>query len=145
MFTLVTCTLYGTHTIINSAKTESIIPQPGVHKVSIFSTDKQSDIVVKEELKEPSLYNVVVHNNDHTSYDEVIIILMQAFQLSADQALDIATKVDTEGQGICGTYSREVADMKLLVIDVVKRQLIQTYPGRANQINMLKFTIEKAD
>jgi len=114
--------------------------------MSIFSTEKDSDIAVeeKEAIKEPSQYNVVVHNNDYTSYEEVILILSQAFQMSHDNALMIARHVDTKGQGICGTYSKEVAEMKIIIVDMVKQKLIQLMPMRSNEIHMLKFTVEKA-
>lgn len=114
--------------------------------MGIFSTktDSDSDIAVKEDLKEPSQYNVVVHNNDFTSYEEVILILTQAFQMSPDEALSVAKKVDSHGKGICGTYSKEVADMKIILVDMIKKQLIQMMPGRAREISMLQFTVEKA-
>lgn len=114
--------------------------------MSKYKEDTQSDVAIaeKEKLAEPSNYNVIVHNNDHTSYDEVIIILSQAFQMSNAEALNIAQKVDCEGKGVCGTYSKEVADMKLMIVDTVKKQLIQFMPTRVREISMLKFTVEKA-
>jgi ATP-dependent Clp protease adaptor protein ClpS len=114
--------------------------------MNIFEKEKESDIATKqdEEIKEPSQYNVVVHNNDLTSYEEVILILSQAFEMSHEEALFVANKVDSEGKGICGTYSKEIADMKLILVDVIKKQLIQMIPGRQRQIAMLKFTVEKA-
>lgn len=109
-------------------------------------TQKDSDIAVEEKtkLKEPSQYDVIVHNNDHTSYDEVILILSQAFELTHDDALEVAKEVDSNGKGICGTYSKEVADMKLVVVGMIKEHMIQLMPMRSDQINMLKFTVEKS-
>lgn len=114
--------------------------------MSKHSTEEESDIAVaeKEVIKEPSLYNVIVHNNDKTSYDEVILVLSQAFEMSHAEALSVATNVDTKGKGICGTYSKEIADMKLILVDTIKKQLIQMMPMRAQEITMLKFTVEKA-
>jgi len=114
--------------------------------MSKFSHDQESDIAVKEKeiINEPSQYNVVVHNNDFTSYDEVILILSQGFELTHRDALGVASKVDSEGKGICGTYPKEIADMKLMLVDIIKKQLIQIMPVRAREIIMLKFTIEKA-
>jgi ATP-dependent Clp protease adaptor protein ClpS len=105
-----------------------------------------TDIAVaeKEKIKEPSNYNVVVHNNDHTSYEEVIIILSNAFEMSHKEALDTANKVHTEGKGRCGTYSKEVAEMKLVLVDTIKQTLIQMFPHRSKEIKMLAFSIEKA-
>ena len=114
--------------------------------MSNYSKETESDIAVseKEQIKEPSKYNVVVHNNDHTSYEEVILILAQVFEMSHKEALNVASKVDSEGKGVCGTFSKEVAEMKLMLVDMVKNQLIQMMPIRAQEIMMLKFTVEKS-
>jgi ATP-dependent Clp protease adaptor protein ClpS len=111
-----------------------------------MSTKHDSDIAVSEktEIQEPSQYDVIVHNNDYTSYDEVILILAQAFGMSEEEAYNIACKVDAEGKGICGTYSKEVAKMKLVIVETVKEGLVNMFPGRSEQIRMLKFTIEKS-
>jgi len=111
-----------------------------------LSNDTETDIMAKEkqEIKEPSQYNVVAHNNDYTSYDEVILILSQAFEMSRDEALNVAQKVDSEDRGVCGTYSKEIADMKILLVNVVKDSLIKIFPGIQREIAMLKFTVEKS-
>jgi ATP-dependent Clp protease adaptor protein ClpS len=105
-----------------------------------------TDIAVaeKEKIKEPSKYDVVVHNNDYTSYEEVIIILSNAFEMDHQEALSVANKVHTEGRGKCGTYSKEVAEMKLVLISTIKETLVQMIPTRSREIKMLNFTIEKA-
>lgn len=104
-----------------------------------------TDIAIeeKESIKEPSKYDVIVHNNEQTSYDEVIIILSNAFELTYQQALDLANAVHTNGKGRCGTYSREVAEMKLVLVSTIKESLAQIVPQRAREIRMLLFTIEK--
>jgi len=109
--------------------------------------EKDSDIATaeKEELKEPSKYNVVVHNNDNTSIQEVVLILSQVFEMSEGDAVGIANTVHSKGRGICGTYiSREIADMKLMLVEAVKNQLIQLIPHRVQAIRELKFTVEKS-
>ena len=110
------------------------------------NTQQDSDVAVseKQEIKEPSQYDVIVHNNDHTSYDEVILILSQAFEFDHTHALSIAVKVDKEAKCICGTYSKEIADMKIVVVNMVKDGLIQMFPHRQKEITMLKFTVEKS-
>lgn len=110
------------------------------------SHETESDIATKEKelVEEPSEYKVVVHNNDFTSYEEVILILSQAFEMTHAEALNVASNVDSQGKGICGVYSREVADMKLMLVDMIKKQLIQIMATRAREISMLKFTVEKA-
>jgi ATP-dependent Clp protease adaptor protein ClpS len=109
------------------------------------TTKEEVDIAVaeKESIKEPSQYNVIVHNNDYTSYDEVIIILCNSFELSHPEALEVANRVHVEGRGKCGTYSKEVAEMKLVLVDTIKNSLIQIMPNRAKEIKILAFSIEK--
>lgn len=105
-----------------------------------------TDIAVaeKEKIDEPSQYDVIVHNNNYTSYEEVIVILCNAFEMSNKEALDVANKVHTEGKGKCGTYSKEVAEMKLVLISTIKETLVQMIPQRSKEIRMLTFSIEKA-
>jgi ATP-dependent Clp protease adaptor protein ClpS len=111
-----------------------------------MSTKENVDIAVAEKVKidEPSQYDVIVHNNDYTSYQEVILVLTQAFSMDETQALNVAHKVDAEGKGLCGTYSKEIADMKLVIVDMVKETLINFLPHRSREIRMLEFTVEKA-
>jgi len=114
--------------------------------MGIFSTKRLTDIAVaeKEELKEPSQYDIIVHDNDYTSYEEVIMILSQAFDMNQNDALAIADKVNKEGKGKCGSFSKEVAEMKIILIGTLKESLVQLFPTRANEIRMLKFTVQKA-
>jgi ATP-dependent Clp protease adaptor protein ClpS len=108
--------------------------------------ENATDIAVaeKEKIKEPSKFDVIVHNNDYTSYEEVIIILSNAFEMNHQEALGVANKVHTEGKGRCGTYSKEVAEMKLVLVSTIKETMVQMFPQRSREIKMLNFTIEKA-
>lgn len=110
------------------------------------STSIESDISVaeKQEIKEPSKYHVIVHNNDITSYEEVIYIVSNAFEMTEQDAYNIAKTVDTVGQGVCGTYSKEIAETKLHLTDIIKDSLISIMPFRAREIKALNFTMEKA-
>ena len=112
-----------------------------------MSSTAQSDsiaIAEKQEIKEPSLYNVVVHNNDDTSYEEVVYIVSKAFEMTENEAFEVAKKVDSVGKGVCGTYSKEIAETKLYLTDMIKESLITLLPHRVFQIKILKFTMEKA-
>ena len=109
------------------------------------STQHSGNTAVAEkiEIKEPSQYNVIVYNNDNTSYEEVIYVVSKTFELSEKEAYDIALKVDTIGQGVCGTYSKEIAEAKLALTELVKDSLISLAPRRQEHIKELKFTMEK--
>lgn len=100
-------------------------------------------VAEKQEIKEPSQYNVVVHNNDETDYNEVVYVVSKAFEMTEKEAYEVAKRVDTIGRGICGTYSKEIGETKLMLTDIIKDSLITLLPYRARQIKMLKFTLEK--
>lgn len=108
------------------------------------SVSESSDVAVAEKIKikEPSQYNIIVHNNHETSYQEVVYILSKAFEMTEVKAFDVAKMVDTTGKGVCGTYSKEVAETKLFLVDMIKNSLISMIPDRAIQIEILEFTME---
>ena len=110
-----------------------------------MSTNTQGDVAVaeKQNLEEVHKYKVVVHNNDITSYDEVMFIITHVFSKSEEEAFAIARLVDTQGKGVCGVYYKEMAEAKLLTVQLAKDYLIREYPHRMTPISALKFTMEQ--
>lgn len=106
----------------------------------------QEDIAVidKISLKEPSKYNVIIHDNPITSFEEVIFIVSRCFEKTEQEAEQIAQKVHLEHRGVCGTYTKEIAETKLAIVAMAKEFLIKNFPSRATSITALKFTIEEA-
>lgn len=66
----------------------------------------------KEELKRPSMYKVMMLNDDYTTMEFVIHVLMKFFAKTYDESHAIMLKVHHEGQAICGIYTFEVAETK---------------------------------
>lgn len=64
-------------------------------------------------LQEPSLYHVILLNDDYTPMDFVIEILMHLFHKNYDDAHAIMMQVHVQERGIAGTYSREIAEEKI--------------------------------
>lgn len=64
--------------------------------------------------KKPSRWKVILHNDDVTTMDFVIRLLMVIFGKSTDDATAIMLKVHEEGSGIAGVYSRDIAETKML-------------------------------
>lgn len=60
----------------------------------------------------PRMWNVVLFNDDTTSMEFVILILMQVFHKSLDDATDIMMNIHENGRGVAGTYSHEIASTK---------------------------------
>ena len=73
---------------------------------------------LKEELKEPPKYNVLLLNDDYTPMDFVIEVLSRFFNMNSDQATEIMLAVHYKGKALCGTYSAEIAETK---VDQVSR------------------------
>src|ERR1700736_494203 len=72
------------------------------------------DLLEREEVKakRPSMWNIVVYNDDYTPMDFVEFILKTVFHMSALDALALTLAVHTKGKGIAGTYTFEVAEQK---------------------------------
>jgi len=64
-------------------------------------------------LDEPTLYKVLLHNDDYTSMDFVIEILMNVFHKNLAQAEQIMIQVHKEGKGTCGIFTYEIAETKV--------------------------------
>jgi len=67
----------------------------------------------KPKTKRPSLYKVLVLNDDYTPMEFVIHVLERYFHKTRDEATGIMLKVHHEGVGICGVYTYEVAETKV--------------------------------
>lgn len=73
----------------------------------------------KIKIKKPSLYNVILHNDDVTPFDYVIMILMSIFGKSYEESYEITKNIHTTKGGIAGTFSKEVALEKVHEIKLV--------------------------
>ena len=67
----------------------------------------------KPALKKPRLYRVLLLNDDYTTMEFVIQVLMSIFHMSYDKAEQIMQHVHQKGAGVCGVYPREVAETKV--------------------------------
>jgi len=84
--------------------------------------------------KKPSLYKVLMLNDDYTPMEFVVLVLQQFFRMSIEDATRVMLHVHQKGVGVCGIFSYEVAESKVSqVIDF----------ARQNQ-HPLQCTLEKA-
>lgn len=80
------------------------------------------DLDVKEKLKKPSLYKVILLNDDFTPMDFVVYVLKSFFNKTDDEAHDIMMQVHKNGAGIAGVYSFEVAEMKSAQVNMLAKE-----------------------
>ena len=83
-------------------------------RMSSEETSKEEGLAVaeKEELQKPSMYKVMMLNDDYTTMEFVIHVLMKFFSKSYDEAHALMLKVHHDGQAICGIYTFEIAESK---------------------------------
>lgn len=67
----------------------------------------------RPELKEPRLYQVYLLNDDYTPMAFVVEVLMAYFAMGREKATQVMLQVHYHGRGICGVYTREVAETKV--------------------------------
>ena len=76
----------------------------------------------QQKLKKPPLYKVVLLNDDYTPMEFVVEVLETFFVLSRDKATQIMLHVHTQGKGVCGVFTREIAETKVAQVNEYSRQ-----------------------
>ena len=66
----------------------------------------------RSKVKKPSMYNVLLLNDDYTPMEFVIYVLQTIFKKSYEEAKKVMLLVHNEGKGICGIYSLDIAETK---------------------------------
>ncbi|MFP4429862.1 MAG: ATP-dependent Clp protease adapter ClpS [Spirochaetaceae bacterium] len=97
---------------------------------SIEQTKEKS----KEKVKEPEMYRVVLHNDDYTTMEFVVEVIMKVFKKPVMEATQIMMQVHKSGKGSVGVYTHDIAATKVQQVHDLARQ--RDFP--------LKCTMEKA-
>jgi len=72
--------------------------------------------------KKPSMYKVLLLNDDYTPMEFVVLILEGVFHKGSEEATQIMLHVHQKGVGVCGVYTYEVAESKVAqVVDIARR------------------------
>jgi ATP-dependent Clp protease adaptor protein ClpS len=72
--------------------------------------------------RRPSMYRVLLINDDYTPMEFVVEILEQIFHKTRDEAVAVMLNVHQSGVGVCGVYSFDVAETKVAQVDALARQ-----------------------
>lgn len=83
------------------------------------------DLAVKEaqpKLKRPPLFKVILLNDDFTPMEFVVDILKRFFGMDEERATQVMLHVHTRGIGVCGVYSRDIAETKVQHVNDYARE-----------------------
>lgn len=70
----------------------------------------------EQELKPPSMYQVVLLNDDYTPMEFVVAIIQEYFNKDRETAMQIMLKVHRDGKGICGVFPKDIASTKVELV-----------------------------
>lgn len=90
------------------------------------NTDRSINTKSREEVKEPGLYKVVLHNDDYTTMEFVIEILVSVFRKTEGEASKIMMEVHNKGAGVAGVYPYDIGLTR--VYEVKRRSTGQNFP-----------------
>ncbi len=84
----------------------------------------------KTRLREPRLYRVILHNDDYTTMDFVVKVIVAVFHKPAAEATKIMLDVHRKGHGVVGVYTFDIATTKAQQVHEMARQ--NEFPLRAS-------------
>ncbi|ACS86053.1 ATP-dependent Clp protease adapter ClpS [Musicola paradisiaca] len=76
----------------------------------------------EEALQPPSMYKVILNNDDYTPMEFVIDVLQKFFSYDIERATQLMLTVHYQGKAICGVYSAEVAETKVAQVNRYARE-----------------------
>ena len=87
---------------------------------------KQKELFANEEIAEaektklqpPPMYKVVLNNDDYTPMEFVVEVLQKFFGMDLDKATQVMLSVHYSGKGVCGMFTAEIAETKVVLLDI---------------------------
>src|SRR5258708_3179000 len=80
-------------------------------------TENEGGVAVEKETREkidkPRLWKILLHNDNYTTMDFVVVVLISVFRKSEGEAVRIMLDVHQKGIGLVGTFTREIAETKV--------------------------------
>ena len=84
--------------------------------------EEKTKVETKKKLQKPSLYKVLLLNDDYTPMEFVVFLLKKLFHKNNDEATKIMLHVHQNGVGVCGVFPYEIAETKVIqVLETAKK------------------------
>jgi ATP-dependent Clp protease adaptor protein ClpS len=84
--------------------------------------EERTETDIEEELKEPPQYKVLLLNDDYTTMEFVVQVLMSVFHKSIEESTRIMLKIHHNGIGLCGIYPFEIAEVKVSTVHALAKE-----------------------
>ncbi|TAE32847.1 MAG: ATP-dependent Clp protease adapter ClpS [Alphaproteobacteria bacterium] len=85
-------------------------------------------LVSKTNVQRPNMFRVLMLNDDFTPMEFVVHVLSEVFHMSLDQATQVMLQVHHDGKGVCGVFTRDIAETKAQIVEAIAQQ--HDYPLR---------------
>lgn len=76
----------------------------------------------RKKAQPPPMYKVLLNNDDYTPMDFVVEVLMRFFTMDADRAYQLMLTVHNQGRAVCGVYTAEIAETKVMQVNQYARK-----------------------
>jgi len=81
-----------------------------------YLTEKKVSLETKKKLQKPRMYKVLLHNDDYTPMEFVVMVLQKVFHKTKVEATHLMWAVHKKGVAVAGTYTREIAETKVILV-----------------------------
>lgn len=75
--------------------------------------DKQGDVLEKTKTEPPKRFKVLIHNDDYTSMEFVVLVLTTVFRHTPASAARLMLQIHRTGLGVAGVYGKEIAETRI--------------------------------
>lgn len=85
-------------------------------------TNSEFQEKTRSKISEPPKYAVILLNDNYTTFDFVVEVLVTIFRKSVAESVQITNDVHRKGRGICGIYTKEIAETKVDLVEQLSRK-----------------------
>jgi ATP-dependent Clp protease adaptor protein ClpS len=98
------------------------VENPGGNGGSLIAREDLLVVDPKTKVKKPPFYRVIMLNDDYTPMDFVVQVLKSVFRHPHEDAIRIMLEIHHRGSGVCGVFTRDVAETKVEIVVGMARQ-----------------------